>query len=218
VSELPPLVHIVDDDPAVREAVSSLLRSTGLRVVAFASARDFLDRQGGAGDEVGADDQASCLVLDVRMPGESGLDLQRELLRQGATTPIVFITGHGDIPMAVSAMKLGAVEFLPKPFREHDLLDAVWTAIRRSDEAARALSLVSAVRASYDTLTDREREVLGPIVEGRLNKQVGAALGVSEQTIKVHRHNIMRKMKAASLPDLVRMIEALRTDATNPLA
>jgi FixJ family two-component response regulator len=144
------------------------------------------------------------------MPGMSGLDLQRELARRGSTTPIVFITAHGDIPMAVSAMKAGAVEFLPKPFREHDLLDAVWTAVRRDEQAREALSAVRAIRARYDSLTDREREVLERIVDGRLNKQVGAALGVSEQTVKVHRHNIMRKMEAGSLPDLVRMIEALR--------
>jgi FixJ family two-component response regulator len=126
----------------------------------------------------------------------------------------VFITGHGDIPMAVAAMKHGAVEFLPKPFREHDLLDAVWAAIRRSEEAAQAREQLEGIRARYHTLTDREREVLDPIVEGRLNKQVGAALGVSEQTVKVHRHNIMRKMEAESLPDLVRMIEAIRTGSS----
>ena len=204
-----PLVFVIDDDPSVREAVSSLLRSTGLRVVAFESAQAYLDAAPGRLDDAG-DGAPSCLVLDVRMPGMTGLDLQRELVRLGGATPIVFITGHGDIPMAVSAMKLGAVEFLPKPFREHDLLDAVWAGVRRDDEARETRLALDAIRARYDTLTDREREVLGPIVDGRLNKQVGAALGVSEQTVKVHRHNIMRKMEAASLPDLVRMIEALR--------
>lgn len=194
-------VVVVDDDPSVREAVSSLLRSTGLRVTAFGSGQEFLDRV--------HDLDASCLVVDVRMPGLSGLDLQRELVSRGSTTPIVFITAHGDIPMAVSAMKLGAVEFLPKPFREHDLLEAVWTAIRRSEEIRQAHVAMAAIRTRYETLTERERAVLGPIVAGRLNKQVGAALGVSEQTVKVHRHNIMRKMEAASLPDLVRMVEAL---------
>lgn len=203
-----PAVYVVDDDPSVREAVSSLLRSTGLSVVEFESARSLLDRDGG--------DEPGCLVLDVRMPGMTGLELQRELVRRGATTPIVFITGHGDIPMAVSAMKLGAVEFLPKPFREHDLLDAVWAAIRRGEQMREERVAVAAIEARYATLTEREREVLDPIVEGRLNKQVGVALGVSEQTVKVHRHNIMRKMDAASLPDLVRMIEAMRRVGTNP--
>jgi FixJ family two-component response regulator len=197
-----PVVHIVDDDPAVREAVSSLLRSTGLRIAAFESVGDFIAN--------GIDDNPGCIVLDVRMPGESGLDLQRELLRRGDRTPIVFITGHGDIPMAVAAMKLGAAEFLPKPFREHELLDAVWAAIRRREEAERTQTAISLIRARYDALTEREREVLEQIVDGRLNKQVGSALGVSEQTIKVHRHNVMRKMQATSLPDLVRMVEAIR--------
>lgn len=197
-------VFVIDDDPAVREGLSSLLRSTGLRVVEFESARSYLDAT--------VDVDPSCLVLDVRMPGMTGLELQRELVQRGRTTPIVFITGHGDIPMAVSAMKLGAIEFLPKPFREHDLLDAVWAAVRRDDEAKEARGVVDAIAARYETLTDREREVLGPIVDGRLNKQVGAVLGVSEQTVKVHRHNIMRKMEAASLPDLVRMIELLRAN------
>jgi FixJ family two-component response regulator len=205
-SSAQPVVFVVDDDPAVREAVSSLLRSTGLRVAEFDSARSFLDA-GSSGPEL---PEPSCLVLDVRMPGMTGLDLQRELVRRNVATPIVFITGHGDIPMAVSAMKLGAVEFLPKPFREHDLLDAVWAAIRRHIQHSEERVAVASIRQRYDTLTEREREVLGPIVEGRLNKQVGAALGVSEQTVKVHRHNIMRKMEAASLPDLVRMIETLR--------
>jgi len=201
-----PVVFVVDDDPAVREAVSSLLRSTGLRVAEFDSARSFLDADTSGAEQL----DPSCLVLDVRMPGMTGLDLQRELVRRNVATPIVFITGHGDIPMAVSAMKLGAVEFLPKPFREHDLLDAVWAAIRRHAEQVEERVAVASIRQRYDSLTEREREVLGPIVEGRLNKQVGAALGVSEQTVKVHRHNIMRKMEAASLPDLVRMIETLR--------
>lgn len=223
-----PTVFVVDDDPAVREAVSSLLRSTGLRVVAFASAGAFLSHgidtsidtsvvtSADTSVDTPVDDdnaEPSCLVLDVRMPGMTGLELQRELERRHVDTPIVFITGHGDIPMAVSAMKLGAVEFLPKPFREHDLLDAVWAAIRRDEQAKEVRLTVATIRARYDTLTEREREVLRSIVEGRLNKQVGAALGVSEQTVKVHRHNIMRKMEAASLPDLVRMIETLRGTA-----
>jgi len=195
-------VFVVDDDPSVREAISSLLRSVRLDVVAFESARDFLDHPRPA--------TAACLVLDVRMPGLSGLDLQQELAASEAPLPIVFITGHGDIPMAVRAMKAGAVEFLPKPFRDEDLLAAVSLALRRDETARLERSALEAIRTRYATLTDRERMVLLPIVRGTLNKQVGAALGVSEQTVKVHRHNIMRKMGAGSLPDLVRMIENLK--------
>jgi len=196
------LVFVVDDDPSVREAVSSLLRSIGVRVVDLPSAQAFLEHELRA--------EAGCLVLDVRMPGLSGLELQAALAGSDSAPPIVFITGHGDIPMAVRAMKLGAVEFLPKPFRESDLLDAVSAAIRRDQQTRAARAQLRSIRACYDTLTEREREVVDPIVAGKLNKQVGAALGVSEQTVKVHRHNIMRKMGAASLPDLVRMIELLR--------
>lgn len=199
------LVFVVDDDAGVREAVSSLLRSVGLDALALPSAQAFVEHE--------RRDDAGCLVLDVRMPGLSGLDLQHELSRSAAPPPIVFITGHGDIPMAVRAMKLGAVEFLPKPFREHELLDAVASAIRQDEQRRSRRATVLAIGARFDTLTEREREVLDPIVAGKLNKQVGASLGVSEQTVKVHRHNIMRKMAASSLPDLVRMIELLRADA-----
>lgn len=198
------VVFVIDDDPSVREAVSSLLRSVGIKVLDLPSAQSFLDHERRA--------DAGCLVLDVRMPGLSGLELQHELSFGDASPPIVFITGHGDIPMAVRAMKLGAVEFLPKPFRENDLLDAVSTALRRDEEARATRAALHAIRARYATLTEREREVVDPIVAGKLNKQVGAALGVSEQTVKVHRHNIMRKMGASSLPDLVRMVELLRSD------
>lgn len=197
-------VFVVDDDLAVREAISSLLRSVGISVVDLPSAQAFLDHE--------RRDDAGCVVLDVRMPGMSGLELQHELTRTGSAPPLVFITGHGDIPMAVRAIKGGAVEFLPKPFREHDLLDAVTTALRHDERTRVARSAARAIRSRYDTLTEREREVLDPVVTGKLNKQVGAALGVSEQTVKVHRHNIMRKMGATSLPDLVRMIDILRSD------
>jgi FixJ family two-component response regulator len=190
-----PVVFVVDDDPAVREAISSLLRSVHLEVTGFESARAFL-------------------VLDVRMPGLSGLDLQHELAGSDASLPIVFITGHGDIPMAVKAMKAGAVEFLSKPFRDDDLLTAVSNALRRDEAARLERNAREVIQARYATLTEREREVLAPIVHGSLNKQVGAALGVSEQTIKVHRHHIMRKMGASSLPDLVRMIESMRAAGT----
>lgn len=202
------VVAVVDDDPAVREAISSLLRSVGLDVVEYASAREFLD--------AASPDRPNCIVLDVRMPGLSGLDLQEALVRAGAHPQIVFITAHGDIPMAVRAMKAGAVEFLPKPFREHDLLDAVWAALRRDGQARELRDTVAVLRARFDTLTDREREIVDPVVAGRLNKQVAAVLGVSEQTVKVHRHNVMRKMGAESLPDLVRMIELLRSDDGRP--
>lgn len=201
-------VFVVDDDPAVREAISSLLRSVRLRVVEFESAREFLEHP--------RTPTKSCLILDVRMPGLSGLDLQLELSGSAASIPIVFITGHGDIPMAVRAMKAGAIEFLPKPFRDEDLLAAVSNALRRDEAARIEKHALDAIRARYATLTEREREVLLPIVKGTLNKQVGAALGVSEQTVKVHRHNIMRKMGAESLPDLVRMIENLKGSGTLP--
>lgn len=197
------LVFVVDDDPSVREAVSSLLRSVGHSVIELPSAHAFLDHPRRS--------DAGCLVLDVRMPGPSGLELQHDLAGTDGAPPIVFITGHGDIPMAVRAMKLGAVEFLPKPFRENDLLDAVSGALKRDAQTRSTRALMRTIRSNYETLTEREREVLDPIVAGKLNKQVGATLGVSEQTVKVHRHNIMRKMQAGSLPDLVRMIELLRS-------
>jgi FixJ family two-component response regulator len=202
------IVFVVDDDPAVREAISSLLRSVRLDVAEFESARDFLDHPRPAAN--------ACLVLDVRMPGMSGLDLQREMASSDAPVPIVFITGHGDIPMAVRAMKAGAIEFLPKPFRDEDLLTAVSNALHHDRAARLERQVQDDIRNRYATLTDREREVLVPIVQGTLNKQVGAALGVSEQTVKVHRHNIMRKMGAASLPDLVRMVELLRSSGALP--
>ena len=201
-------VFVVDDDPSVREAISSLLRSVQLDVVAYESARDFLEHRRPATN--------ACLILDVRMPGISGLDLQQQLTASDAPLPIVFITGHGDIPMAVRAIKAGAVEFLQKPFRDDDLLTAVSNALARDRAARRDREALEAVRARYATLTERERAVLLPIVQGSLNKQVGAALGVTEQTVKVHRHNIMRKMAAASLPDLVRMIESLKAAGSLP--
>jgi len=199
-----PLVFVVDDDPSVREATASLLRSVGIDVAEVPHAQAFLDhpRRGAA----------RCVILDVRMPGLSGLELQREIARDADAPPIVFITGHGDIPMAVRAMKLGAVEFLAKPFREHDLLDAVEQAVRRDERARAERAAARAVHERYDALTEREREVLELVVAGRLNKQIGATLGVSEQTVKVHRHNLMRKMEATSLPDLVRMVAVIRVD------
>jgi FixJ family two-component response regulator len=196
-----PLVLVVDDDLSMREALSSLLRSVGLSVETFASARDFLNYK--------RPDCPACLVLDVRMPGLSGLDLQRELRKSGDRLPVIFITGHGDIPMAVRAMKAGAAEFLSKPFREEDLLDAIRHALTQDEISHQSRSELKRIRANYSTLTPREQEVVAEVVKGALNKQVALDLGVSEVTIKVHRHNIMRKMSAKSLVDLARMIEKL---------
>jgi len=193
------VVFVVDDDPAVREALCGLIRSVGLRAEAFASAQDFLNSP--------RPDAAACLVLDVRMPGLSGLDLQREL---AGRIPIIFITGHGDIPMSVRAMKAGAAEFLPKPFRDQDLLDAIGQALERDQEARKERAALTEIRGRYDTLTAREREVAPLIVRGMLNKQAAAELGISEITVKVHRRNVMRKMKARSLAELVRILEQLR--------
>lgn len=198
---LPDLVHVVDDDLAVREALSSLIRSVGLAVETYPSAADFLARPRHLG--------AACLVLDVRMPGMTGIELQRVLAQAGDGIPIIFITAHGDIPMAVRAMKDGATEFLSKPFRDADLLGAIDTALARARVELKEHAETDLIRRKYATLTAREREVLTFIVRGALNKQAAAELGVSEMTVKVHRHNIMRKMQVGSLPDLVRMIERL---------
>jgi FixJ family two-component response regulator len=196
------VVFVIDDDKSVREALSGLIRSVGLRVETFNSAQDFLRHQ--------RTDAAACLVLDVRLPGLSGLDLQRELAGTGERIPIIFITGHGDIPMSVRAMKAGAVEFLPKPFREQDLLDAIRHALECDAHSRAERAEVDEIERRYATLTAREREVMGPIVRGMLNKQVAAELGISEITVKVHRHRVMEKMGARRLPDIVRMAERLR--------
>jgi FixJ family two-component response regulator len=191
------MVFVVDDDSSVRSALSSLLRSVGLEVEVFASAQELL-----ASSQL---DAAACLVLDVRLPGSSGLELQRQLAASGMHVPIIFMTAHGDIPMSVKAIKAGAVEFLPKPFREQDLLDAIHQAIerdraRRADERDR-----NALGARFASLTPREQEVMVWVISGRLNKQIAAELGTSEVTVKIHRSHVMRKMKAASVADLVRM-------------
>jgi FixJ family two-component response regulator len=193
------VVFVVDDDSSVREALSSLIRSVGLRVETFGSAREFLEYR--------RPDVAQCLVLDVRLPGLSGLDLQQELGKAGERIPIIFITSYGDIPMTVRAMKAGAAEFLPKPFRDQDLLDAIGQALERDPAERQQRAEAAEIRARYATLTARERDVAALTIRGMPNKQAGARLGVSVITIKVHRRHIMEKMAASSLPDLVRMME-----------
>lgn len=197
------LVYVVDDDLSMREALCSLMRSVRLQVEAFESADAFRARlrQPPTGPE--------CLVLDVRMPGMNGLDLQHVLALQRPAMPVIFITGHGDIPMTVRAMKAGAVEFLPKPFREQDLLDAIAAALARSHELQRTQGAAAEVRARYDTLSAREREVLALLMQGLRNKQTADRLGISEVTVKVHRHNLMEKMQAPSLPALLSMVSRL---------
>ena len=198
-------VFVVDDDPEVRLSTARLLQSADLRVETVASAQEFLNRQ--------PPDVPACLVLDVRLPGLSGLDLQRALREADLHIPIVFITGHGDIPMSVQAMKGGAVEFLTKPFRDQDLLDAIGQALARDRAARRQRAEVVALRERYARLTPRERAVLAQVVAGLLNKQIAAALGTSEQTVKVHRYHAMHKMQATSLADLIRMAEKLNLPA-----
>jgi FixJ family two-component response regulator len=197
-----PIVFVVDDDNSVREALSSLIRSVGLRVQTFASAKEFLAFE--------RPDATACLVLDVRMPALNGLELQRELSLGERPLPIIFITGHGDIPMTVRAMKAGAVDFLSKPFREQDLLDAIAHSLERDGAARQQRAELAEIQARYDTLTAREREVIALVVRGMRNKQTAAELGITEVTVKVHRHNIMEKMGARSLPGLTGMVDRLQ--------
>lgn len=201
MSDTDAVVFVIDDDRSLREAIKSLIRSVGMQVETFASAQEFLTSS--------RPDAPACLVLDVRMPGLSGLDLQRQLAKVEIPVPIIFITAHADIPMSVRAMKAGAVEFLTKPFRDQDLLDAITQAIEH-DRVARTQRMKSAkLGLCFESLTPREREVMAHVVAGLLNKQIAARLGISEVTVKLHRHQVMEKMKAGSLADLVRMAERL---------
>jgi len=203
ITEQTPVVFIVDDDANVRRSIQDLLSSVALRSEAFATPQEFLNSKRA--------DCPGCLVLDVRLPGMSGLDCQRKLVEAGVTVPIVFITGHGDVPMTVRAMKSGAVEFLTKPFRPQELLDAVQQALDRDRKLREKRRETADVRTRYETLTPREREVMELVISGLLNKQIAAELGTSEHTVKIHRGHVMEKMKADSLPALIRMADTLKS-------
>ena len=199
--QVQPMVIIVDDDGAMRESLGSLVRSVGLEVTTFASIPELL--------ELERLKRPTCLVLDIRLPGRSGLDLQRELKSANFQLPIIFITAHADIPMSVQAMKGGALEFLTKPFRDQDLLDAIQLGLARDRARHENERAFTELRDRFETLSPREREVMARVVKGRLNKQIAAEIGISEVTVKVHRGSVMRKMKASSLPDLARMADKL---------
>jgi len=195
------VVFVIDDDSSMRLALEDLVRSVGLEVRAFAAPQEFLQSK--------PPDAPGCLVLDVRLPGMSGLTFQQELAKEGLTLPVIFITGHGDIPMSVRAMKAGAVEFLTKPFHDQDLLDAIHAAIERDQKRRRVAVRLAQLRERFATLTERERQIMTLVVVGRANKQIAAELSLSEMTVKVHRGQVMRKMHAGSLPELVRMADRL---------
>jgi FixJ family two-component response regulator len=201
MSEVPATVFVIEDDPSMRTAVEDLVRSVRLQVRAFASPQEFLESNRPEGP--------GCLVLDVRLPGMSGLTFHQELVKEGVTLPVIFITGHGDIPMSVRAMKAGAFEFLTKPFHHQELLDAIHAAIERDRDLRRDTVLITDLRKRYATLTERERQIMTLVVVGRVNKQIAAELNLSEITVKVHRGQVMRKMQAKSLPELVRMADRL---------
>jgi len=201
MTEPAPIVYVVDDDPSVRRAIKRLVESMGLHVELFGSATEFMNSS--------HPDVASCLVLDIRLPGISGLDFQRELIKTQHEIPIIFITAHGDIQMSVRAMKAGAVEFLTKPFRDQDLLDAIQAALERDGARRQSVADTALLRERLESLTPREREVLPLVVSGLLNKQVASEIGTTEATVKVHRSQLMKKMGADSLPELVRMAEKI---------
>jgi FixJ family two-component response regulator len=207
VPQQQPVVFVVDDDESVRGALARLFRSVGMQTEVFGSAAEFLQSK--------LPDAASCLILDVRLPGQSGLDFQAELAKANIHIPIIFMTGHGDIPMTVRAMKGGAIDFLAKPFRDQDMLDAVATAIDRDRERRENEKLRSSVKAIFDSLTPREQEVMALVSSGLMNKQVAAQIGLAEITVKIHRGHVMKKMGARSLADLVRMADLLGVRRTN---
>jgi RNA polymerase sigma factor (sigma-70 family) len=204
MTEATPIVFVVDDDPSVRRAIKRLLESVGLEVQSFGSAPEFLHS---------IPDAPSCLVLDIRLPGISGLDFQRMMAEANIHIPIIFITGHGDVPMTVRAMKAGAVEFLTKPFRDQDLLDAVQFALERDRARHQREAEIATLRERFESLSAREREVVAMVVSGMLNKQIAAEIGTTENTVKVHRSRAIEKMQAKSLADLVRMVDRLKIPA-----
>ena len=206
MNEPRPVVFVIDDDPSVRRAIKRLVESVGLQVELFESAAEFLQAK--------RPDDPSCLILDIRLRGVSGLDFQQELAEANVHTPIIFVTAHGDIPMTVQAMKAGAVEFLTKPFRDQDLLDAIQIALERDRGRRRREAEIAVLRERFESLTSREREVVGMVVSGMLNKHIAAELGTAENTVKVHRSRAMAKMQAQSLAELVRMVEKLRARHT----
>jgi FixJ family two-component response regulator len=199
-----PIVYVIDDDESMRRGLTNLFESVGLRVEVFGSAPELLQRK--------LPDVPSCLVLDIRLPGMSGLDFQTLLEKAAIHVPIVFMTGHGDIPMSVKAMKAGAADFLTKPFRQQEMLDAVTAAIERDRKRRQDEKIVSNARALFETLTPRKREILAPVAAGLMNKQIAAEIGIAEITVKFHRGHIMKKMGTRSLADLVRLAEMLRPD------
>ncbi len=203
-----PVVLVVDDDEAMRVALRSLLQSVDLRVEVFRSAAAFL--------QADLPNAPCCILLDVRLPGQSGLELQAELIREDVRIPIIFMTGHGDVPMTVKALKAGAIDFLVKPFRDQELLDAISAAIDRDRKRRGEEAIRSDLRARYDALTGREQQIMKLVTDGLLNKQVAHEIGVSEITVKIHRGNVMRKMGARSLPELVRMAESVDLSPSKP--
>jgi len=201
VSDNNPVVFVIDDDPSVRDALDSLIRSVALNVRSFATTEEFLHTK--------RPEVPGCIVLDVRLPGRSGLDFQHEMIKSDIRLPVIFITGHGDVPMSVKAIKAGAIEFLTKPFREQDLLDAIHAGIARDRTQRKMAEIAGNLSGRYAALTSREREIMLQVVSGRPNKQIAAALKLSEFTVKVHRGHVMQKMQAKSLADLVRMADSL---------